>query len=54
MSVHPSGTTSVQQASPLGGLLLGVGLGGFVDGIVFHQVLQWHHVLTADGGESMP
>lgn len=31
-------------------LLLGVGLGGFVDGIVLHQVLQWHHMLTGDGG----
>jgi uncharacterized membrane protein len=29
------------------GLLLGVGLGGFVDGIVLHQILQWHHMLTA-------
>ncbi|MFI7600149.1 DUF2243 domain-containing protein [Actinoplanes sp. NPDC049681] len=28
------------------GLLLGAGLGGFVDGIVLHQVLQWHHMLT--------
>jgi uncharacterized membrane protein len=31
------------------GLLLGVGLGGFFDGIVFHQILQWHHLLTATG-----
>jgi uncharacterized membrane protein len=30
-------------------LLLGIGLGGFVDGIVLHQVLQWHHMLTATG-----
>jgi uncharacterized membrane protein len=30
----------------LPGLLLGVGLGGFVDGIVLHQVLQWHHMLS--------
>ena len=29
------------------GLLLGIGLGGFVDGIVLHQILQWHHLLTA-------
>jgi uncharacterized membrane protein len=29
------------------GLLLGAGLGGFVDGIVLHQILQWHHLLTA-------
>jgi uncharacterized membrane protein len=30
-------------------LLLGVGLGGFIDGIVLHQILQWHHLLTAEG-----
>src|SRR5215207_4285076 len=29
------------------GILLGVGLGGLVDGIVLHQILQWHHMLTA-------
>jgi uncharacterized membrane protein len=28
-------------------LLLGIGLGGFVDGIVLHQLLQWHHMMTA-------
>jgi uncharacterized membrane protein len=27
--------------------LLGVGLGGFVDGILLHQLLQWHHMLSA-------
>jgi len=31
------------------GLLLGIGLGGFVDGIVLHQILQWHHMLTSAG-----
>ena len=31
------------------GLLLGLGLGGFVDGIVLHQILQWHHMLTDTG-----
>jgi uncharacterized membrane protein len=34
----------------LPGLLLGAGLGGFIDGIVFHQILQWHHMLTDTGG----
>jgi uncharacterized membrane protein len=29
------------------GTLLGVGLGGFVDGILFHQLLQTHNMLTA-------
>ncbi|MHB0772460.1 DUF2243 domain-containing protein [Bradyrhizobium sp. 5.13L] len=28
------------------GILLGLGLGGFFDGIVFHQLLQWHHMLS--------
>lgn len=28
------------------GLLLGIGLGGFVDGIVLHQILQWHHLVS--------
>jgi uncharacterized membrane protein len=31
-----------------GWLLLGVGFGGVLDGIVLHQVLQWHH-LTSHG-----
>jgi uncharacterized membrane protein len=30
-------------------VVLGVGLGGFVDGIVLHQILQWHHMLTSEG-----
>lgn len=31
------------------GILLGIGLGGFVDGILLHQILQWHHLLTSEG-----
>jgi uncharacterized membrane protein len=27
--------------------LLGIGLGGFVDGILFHQILQLHNMLSA-------
>jgi uncharacterized membrane protein len=29
------------------GAVLGIGLGGFFDGIVFHQVLQWHHMVSS-------
>ena len=29
------------------GIFLGLGLGGFVDGIVLHQILQWHHMLSS-------
>ncbi|MDF2810825.1 MAG: hypothetical protein K0S56_1856 [Microvirga sp.] len=31
------------------GILLGLGLGGFFDGIVLHQILQWHHMVTSAG-----
>jgi uncharacterized membrane protein len=31
------------------GVLLGVGLGGFIDGILLHQILQWHHMATSAG-----
>lgn len=32
--------------------VLGVGLGGFFDGILLHQVLQWHHLLSLLPGET--
>lgn len=37
-----------KQRTPLivAGIFLGVGLGGFFDGIVLHQILQWHHMLS--------
>jgi len=40
--------------SPLiaAGAVLGLGLGGFFDGIVLHQILQWHHMLTSAGYSS--
>lgn len=28
------------------GILLGIGMGGFVDGIVLHQILQWHNMVS--------
>lgn len=31
----------------LAGGLLGLALGGFFDGILLHQILQWHHLLSA-------
>ena len=37
-----------QRKGPLtsSGMLLGIGLGGFIDGIVFHQILQSHNMLS--------
>src|SRR4051812_39189396 len=35
---------------PMGaGIFFGLGLGGFFDGIVLHQLLQWHHMLSSAG-----
>lgn len=34
------------------GLVLGVGLGAFVDGILFHQVLRWHHFISDTPGQN--
>lgn len=31
------------------GIFLGLGMGGFFDGIILHQVLQWHHMVTSAG-----
>lgn len=28
------------------GIVLGFALGGFLDGILLHQILQWHHLLS--------
>lgn len=30
-----------------GGTLAGVGLGGFFDGVVLHQILGWHHMVSS-------
>lgn len=35
------------RGSILPGVLLGIGLGGFIDGIVLHQLLQWHHMVSS-------
>lgn len=39
-------TAARTRPSRLAGFLYGVGLGGFVDGIVLHQIFQWHHMLS--------
>ena len=32
------------------GAILGFALGGFFDGILLHQILQWHHLLSLVAG----
>jgi uncharacterized membrane protein len=41
--------SAARRSVVLPGLLLGLGLGGFVDGILLHQILQWHHMRSGDG-----
>src|SRR5438270_6718531 len=40
--------TPTHPATPLirAGTVLGIGMGGFVDGILFHQILQLHNMLS--------
>ncbi len=46
MSTH---LRSTGQPLPiqLPGVVLGIGLGGFFDGIFLHQVFQWHHMFSS-------
>lgn len=54
-------TAPVQHSDPRWGLnrlrapgvVLGIGLGGFFDGIVFHQILQLHHMLSNAGNDQI-
>ncbi len=41
-------STTLKPRTPLiiAGIVLGLGLGGFIDGILLHQLLQWHHMLS--------
>jgi uncharacterized membrane protein len=48
-SERPDGPAPSERPLLTPSILLGIGLGGLLDGIVFHQILQWHHVLSADG-----
>jgi uncharacterized membrane protein len=43
-------TTGERPPSRAAGLLYGIGFGGFVDGIVLHQILQWHHMVSSVDG----
>jgi uncharacterized membrane protein len=35
---------SHDRASTRAGVVIGVGMGGFVDGILLHQILEWHNM----------
>jgi uncharacterized membrane protein len=39
-------TSDQRKRATTAGILLGIGLGGFVDGIALHQIFQWHNMLS--------
>lgn len=56
MATHATTGPATSHAPPriaLPGTVLGVGLGGFVDGILLHQLLQWHHMLSSTGSDNV-
>ncbi|MBE9213216.1 DUF2243 domain-containing protein [Plectonema cf. radiosum LEGE 06105] len=44
--MEPQLASSQRKPLIVAGICLGIGLGGFFDGIVLHQILQWHHMLS--------
>ncbi|SFB50872.1 Uncharacterized membrane protein [Rhizobium sp. NFR07] len=46
MSTTSTSTRHLPRKLVWAGIALGFGLGGFFDGILLHQVLQWHHLLS--------
>lgn len=54
--VRREGAPAGPRAAAFPGILIGAGLGAFVDGVLIHQILQWHHMRSGDGaagGESL-
>jgi uncharacterized membrane protein len=47
VTVYASSSSTDRQFPISAGIFLGLGLGGFFDGIVLHQLLQWHHMLSS-------
>ena len=39
--------SSGRHYSKRAGILLGLGLGGFADGILLHQIIHWHNMGSA-------
>jgi uncharacterized membrane protein len=43
---HPGRTSLSPVPLTSAATVLGIGLGGFIDGIALHQILQWHEMLS--------
>jgi uncharacterized membrane protein len=47
MSAYDQSPASAPVVRKRAGIILGIGLGGFADGILLHQILQWHNMGSA-------
>lgn len=43
---YPNGQLLTPVPLTAAATVLGIGLGGFIDGIVLHQILQWHEMIS--------
>jgi len=39
--------SAIRPVAKRAGIMLGIGLGGFVDGILLHQIIHWHNMGSA-------
>jgi uncharacterized membrane protein len=53
MAMSNESARSGRGSANLAAGILGFALGGFIDGILLHQVLQWHHLLSLVEGEAL-
>ncbi len=52
MSLESNRQPAVEAKAPLvGAFILGFAFGAFFDGILLHQILQWHHLLSLVQGD---
>jgi uncharacterized membrane protein len=47
LSANPEKTILSPVPLTTAAMVIGIGLGGFIDGVVLHQILQWHEMLSA-------
>lgn len=49
----PAATATGRRPRHWPALVMGLGLGGFVDGIIIHEILQWHHMISDTDGNPL-
>ena len=47
MAIERNRSGVYRSGSMTAGVVLGLGIGGFIDGIALHQILNWHNMGSA-------